>query len=263
MISISISNSIGSGIGDGLDPSARSFLQATGITDATITSAINTLVVGLKDAELWNLMTIIYPFVGGTANTHKFNLINPQDTNGAFRLTFSSGWTHSSSGVNGNGAGYAETYFNPSTHGTQNQHIAENQIINNIDANTQEIGVEQSPNGELSHWMRVFGGSLSRVYGGQSGVGITDSRGFQVSQREDASNCRIYKYGVNNTPYAATYLGVRPTNGLILGAKRQGSAIGGYSSRTFNYISVGSAIPSDKLDLYSELVLDFQTNIGR
>jgi hypothetical protein len=248
----------------GLDADARAFLIASGTyNNITIGNAINTFVVGLKAQGLWSFMDIIYPIVGGTAFSHKWNLKSPFDTNSAFRLTFSGGWTHDSNGMNGNGSGYAETYFVPSVNGVQNQHISENQIISNVDANTQEIGVEESPNGELSHWMRVFGGSLARVYGGQSGVAISDSRGFQLSQREDASNCRIYKYGVNNTPYAATYLGVRPNNGLILGAKRIGGSIGGYSNRPFNYISVGNAIDPLKLDTYALLVLQLQTNLGR
>ena len=31
-------------------------------------------------------MKAIYPFVGGTATTHKFNLKDPADINAAFRL---------------------------------------------------------------------------------------------------------------------------------------------------------------------------------
>jgi hypothetical protein len=68
-----------------LDPDAQAFLTATGITDPTITSAINTLVISLKNDGVWSRMVAIYPFVGGTADTHKYNLKNPQDTDAAFR----------------------------------------------------------------------------------------------------------------------------------------------------------------------------------
>ena len=61
-----------------LDADAAAFLAAAGITDATITSAINTLVIDMKDDGLWSKMDAIYPFVGGTATTHKFNLKNQQ-----------------------------------------------------------------------------------------------------------------------------------------------------------------------------------------
>ena len=82
-----------------LDPDAQAFLNAAGITDATITTAIDTLVIQLKAIGVWNKMKAIYPFVGGTATTHKFNLKNPADTNAAFRLVFFGGVTHDNTGI--------------------------------------------------------------------------------------------------------------------------------------------------------------------
>lgn len=100
--------------GVGLDPDALAFLTAAGITDATITSAIDTLVVQLKGFGIWSKMKVIYPFVGGTASTHKFNLKDPQDTNAAFRLVFTGGWTHSANGAQPNGLNaYADTFYVP------------------------------------------------------------------------------------------------------------------------------------------------------
>tara|TARA_R110000868_G_scaffold105570_1_gene289940 strand:+ start:24 stop:794 length:771 start_codon:yes stop_codon:yes gene_type:complete len=84
------------------DPDADAFITATGITDATQKSAINTLVVDLKGYSLWTKMDALYPFVGGTATTHKYNLKNPLDTNGAFRLVFGGGITHDANGITGN-----------------------------------------------------------------------------------------------------------------------------------------------------------------
>jgi hypothetical protein len=98
------------------DSDAQLFLNAAVITDATQANAINDLVVGLKADGLWSKMQVIYPFVGGTASTHKFNLKNPRDLNTAFRLEFFGGWTHSSTGAKPNGTnGYAISYFLPAT----------------------------------------------------------------------------------------------------------------------------------------------------
>jgi len=105
----------GGGVVPSIDPDAEAFLTAAAITDPTITSAIDTLVVQLKADGIWTKMKALYPFVGGTASTHKFNLKNPLDTNAAFRLVFNGGWTHSSTGIQGNGVnGYANTFFTPS-----------------------------------------------------------------------------------------------------------------------------------------------------
>jgi hypothetical protein len=99
-----------------LDPDATAFFSATGITDATIQGAINTLVVDMKKDGTWSKMKAIYPFVGGTATTHKFNLKDARDSDAAFRLAFNGGWTHSSNGALPNGTnGYANTFLNPST----------------------------------------------------------------------------------------------------------------------------------------------------
>ena len=102
--------------GPAIDPDAQAFITAAGITDPTQQSAINTLVLDMKGYGIWTKMKAIYPFVGGTATTHKYNLKDPQDLDAAFRLVFFGGWTHSSNGVQGNGTnGYADTKFNPNT----------------------------------------------------------------------------------------------------------------------------------------------------
>jgi hypothetical protein len=99
--------------GPAFDPDAQAFITATGIsgTDAT---AINTLVVDLKAYGIWNKMEVIYPFVGGTATTNKYNLIDPQDTDGAYRINFQGTWTHNNTGsLATTNATYGNTYFNP------------------------------------------------------------------------------------------------------------------------------------------------------
>jgi hypothetical protein len=90
------------------DPNAQAFLNAAVITDVTQANAINTLVIGLKADGLWTPMQALYPFVGGTATQHKYNLKDPRDLDDAYRIDFSGGEIHNSNGVifNGiNGAG--------------------------------------------------------------------------------------------------------------------------------------------------------------
>jgi hypothetical protein len=97
-----------------VDADATAFITAAGITNLTQASAINTLVNDLKTYGLWTKMKALYPFVGGTATSHKFNLKDPRDLDAAFRLVFTGGWTHTSTGAKPNGTtGYANTYLNP------------------------------------------------------------------------------------------------------------------------------------------------------
>lgn len=94
------------------DSDALAFLEAAQIYDRNQQKAIVDLVRSLKTAGLWSKMKAIYPFVGGTATAHKWNLKDPRDVDAAFRLTFSGGWTHSSTGADPNGTNaYANTFF--------------------------------------------------------------------------------------------------------------------------------------------------------
>jgi hypothetical protein len=96
------------------DSDAQAFINAAVITDITQANSVNTLVVGLKADGIWSKMKAIYPFVGGTATTHKYNLKDPRDLDAAFRLSFNGGWTHSANGALGNSVNtYADTFLNP------------------------------------------------------------------------------------------------------------------------------------------------------
>ena len=103
------------GGGGGTDADAQLFITATGITGTNAT-ATNQLVIDLKAANIWTKMKAVYPLVGGSATSHKYNLLNPVDSNAANRLVFAGGVTHSSNGILGNGTNaYADTFLNPLT----------------------------------------------------------------------------------------------------------------------------------------------------
>ena len=118
---VQVINGVGiAGIGTGSssqspsDINALSFISAATITDSVQKTAINELVLDLKAAGLWTKMKAIYPMVGGTASSHKWNLKDPRDLDAAYRLVFYGGWTHSSTGAKPNGVdGYADTRLIP------------------------------------------------------------------------------------------------------------------------------------------------------
>jgi hypothetical protein len=94
---------------------------AAGSLTPTEESAIITLVASLKSSGIWSGLKVFYPFVGTTTQQHKLNLINPSDTDAAFRLTFHGEWLHTSSGLVGNGSNsWAETHFEPAQNTSEN-----------------------------------------------------------------------------------------------------------------------------------------------
>jgi hypothetical protein len=111
--------------GGGFDADAQAFFDATGITDTTQKNAVNQLVVDLKSYSLWTKMQAIYPMVGGTETTHKFNLKDPRDLDAAFRLTYSAfGLSHDANGITPDGSnGIANTYFNPVSQGSSKTNL--------------------------------------------------------------------------------------------------------------------------------------------
>lgn len=93
------------------DADAQSFITSANITNEVEQMASDALIVNFKSAGLWSKMTHIYPLVGGTASSHKFNIKDLRDLDAAYRLSFYGGWTHNSNGITGNGTNtYADTY---------------------------------------------------------------------------------------------------------------------------------------------------------
>ena len=88
---------IASSVG-GFDIDALAFITAAGITDVTQKTALNNLVKDLKANGTYNKFIAMYPFIGGTATTHKYNLKDPRDLDAAYRLNFFGGGTHSATG---------------------------------------------------------------------------------------------------------------------------------------------------------------------
>jgi hypothetical protein len=80
--------------------------------------------------ELGSTATTYQPMLGSQqayiATQFKYNMINPQDDDSAFRLVFNGGWTHSPQGATPNGTnGYADTKLNPTgTLTNNNMHLS-------------------------------------------------------------------------------------------------------------------------------------------
>jgi hypothetical protein len=87
------------GAGVDVDPNAQAFIIAAGITNPTQRNAIDAYVRALKSAGIWTKMVAIWPLVGGTAASHKWNLVNPVDSDAAFRQTYTANITHGATGV--------------------------------------------------------------------------------------------------------------------------------------------------------------------
>jgi len=243
-----------------LDPDAMAFLTAAGITDSTIISAINTLVVSLKNFGIWTKMRAIYPFVGGTALTHKWNLKDPRDLDVAFRLVFSGGWTHSSTGALANGTNaYADTRLKPNTMAQNSAHISSYSRTNYTSTGAL-MGVNETGRMYLTR-----GGTDTYVginsFGGPE-TGSTNWRGLLLGSRIDSTKATLYKNG--SFVYNAMETSIAPEslqNILIAAYYRFGPTLYANVETAFN--SIGDGLTStDASNLYTA-VQAFQTTLGR
>ena len=246
------------------DPNAGAFINATGIAGLEA-QAINQLVNNLKSAQLWGYMKAIYPMVGGTAFTHKFNLVNPQDTDAAFRLNFVGGWTHNSSGAKPDGVAgtYANTFFAPSTQfSTSNQHMSYYSFTNNAAAEDVEIGAtDAGAAGECLIAFR-FTGDLQYTFigkGGGAGGAPGNSFGYMIANRTTV--CEGWKNGtrvVNTGAFVAN-----TSRNLYLGAQNDGTVNTRNSTRGCSYASMGFSMPSGDAVTLNNIVNNFQKTLGR
>jgi hypothetical protein len=98
------------------DPDAAAYLEAvlnaggTGIT-TTVSGATDTLFTELKTNGLYSKIKVMYPIIGGVANSHAINAVNLT----ANTLTYINTINHSLSGMTASGVAAANTGFNMSS----------------------------------------------------------------------------------------------------------------------------------------------------
>ena len=252
------------------DTDAQAFLNAANITSFQQASAVNKLVVDLKAAGVWTKMKAIYPFVGGSAASHKFNLKDPRDLDAAYRLVFNGGWTHTSTGAQPNGTtGYADTKLSPISALTIANHFSfyNNGTISNTQT-TIDIGSGNGdPNaGELYLWTYREDGTMK--YDNGSSVtnrvsASTTSKGFSLGTRTSNTSQKIYKNGnllatntnvnVNSLPYPNIYIG----GGNINGTSQYPS------SKQTAFASIGDGLTDAESTALYTAVQTYQTSLGR
>lgn len=246
------------GGGGGNDADAQAFITATGITGTNAT-ATNQLVIDLKTANIWTKMKAVYPMVGGTATAHKFNLINPLDTNAAFRLSFVGGWTHSANGALPNGTNaYADTFFQPSNFTSYPSCSFGYYSRTNIDGNRVDIGANQ-----VDIYSNLGSTAYVRTASGVfTAFAVTNSLGFVMGSRLNNTTQKAYKNGVLKGTTAQT-AGPSFLFNIYIGAYNSSGTASTFSNRqcAFAYLSDGLT-DAEALALYNA-TQTFNTTLGR
>lgn len=254
-----------------LDADAAAFITATGITARSQISAINTLVFSAKANGWWTRCNAIYPMVGGTATTHKYNLKDPQDTDGAFRLVFNGGWTHASTGALPNGTtGYADTKINMASVLTLNNTAISLYSRNNLGSTgTVFWGGYIGGGGDKGiQFLPDFSGTLySDIYdltggGGRFSVSNTTTQGYFMQSRVSSTDHKVYRNGSSLGGNGSTAGGLVSLN-LFLSARNDNGTASSFNANECAFFTVGLGISTALAATMYTDIQAYQTALGR
>ena len=257
-----------------IERDAWAFLDAAGITSALQQRAVVQLVRDLKKAQLWTKMEAVYPFVGGTATTHKWNLKNPSDTNDAYRLTFSGGLTHNSNGITGNGTnGYINTNYNASNSSASSWH---RMVYSRNAAGIAGIEIGSVHGNSATNTFRAtsiacrFSDGTAYFANGAYNPNDTssyvnsDGSGLYISSRTATDAFAAYRNAtsVATTTQTGQSFETRPEYALARNNDSQNRPAF-YSSRNIAFVSLGSGLTAFDVSLYVDVVNRYQKTLGR
>lgn len=261
---LSIYNGYATRFDFGLDPDAAAFISAAGITNSTQKTAINQLVLDLKSYSIWTKMQAIYPFVGGTATSHKYNLKDPRDLDVAYRIQFNGGWTHNSNGIQGDGStGYANTFAAGPSTAIPDRANHWSSYNKQLPSSAKYTGIfDYPPNFTTYGW---YGGPGSNWFGGLQnfgGTGIASTTGFINGTVTSSSNAVLYKNGssIYSTSSITSFGG---SYNYYLGAQNQGGNATSYNDALVAFASLGNSLTATNAANFYTAVQAFQTTLGR
>ena len=252
------------------DTDAQAFLNAAEITSQTQANAIDVLVTDLKSANIWTKLKAVYPFVGGTATTHKFNLKDPRDLDAAYRLTFSGGMLHSNLGIVPNGTNaFADTKLIPSlTLNLNSTHLSVYLTTAGGGGDYFDMGVEDnSYNNRL--FMKVHGSGI-QIMNNSYLINYADAVfpnstivGHYINNRTSSNVINSFKNNtkiLNDTAKISQGLSIRP---LYLAAHNFAGTASFLSPRRQAFASIGDGLTDAEAVAFYTAVQKYQTSLGR
>ena len=203
------------------------------------------------------------------ASQFKYNLVNPVDSDAAFRLVFNGGWTHSSTGATPNGTnGYADTKLNPSlVMSNYNSHLSfynrSNVSSTGIDVGCIEDGA--TDNYFLQSFSVALNGARSSIQRNPNDYAIftpTQKQGYFLGNSTASNSQKIYQSGVLKNTNTNTNTNFLPNKNVFISACNFTTIIA-YSDRQTAFASIGNGLTdTEAANLYTR-VQAFQTALSR
>ena len=251
------------------DTDAQAFFTAVEGGGDTLTTtekaAVNTLVVDLKADSIWSKLQVIYPIVGGTASSVKWNLKDPQDTDAAYRMDVEgTGWTIDADGMkqSDDGATYGDTHYAPNT----NNASTGLHMSMYVNGGTNTRGYDFAVNSGGTEQGLIAGFNNNTLYGDVGGSFITNTSftmplGF-FSISGNSSGQELYRNGTgvqNTTTVRDTSISLV----FYLGRRNSVSAPAEPTDRRYAFASLGEYLDATESSDLATAVETFQTTLSR
>lgn len=237
------------------------WITATGETDLTILGALNTLESDLTTYGLTSKMKALYPMVGGSSTKHSYNFMNTAQ----YQLTFSGGWSHSSTGALANKTNtYADTNVAASSIMTASSGCMGVYIRNN-DSGGKDIGAFSGPpDYENALYARYSDSKTYISYGNvaYTSASETDSRGFFAVNRNSSTTTNGFKNGSQILTFSQTG-NISTARIAIAAAFNNNTASGEYTGHEYALAFMSDGLTSTEHSNLYTAVQAFQTTLSR
>ena len=174
----------------------QNYIDNVAILTTNQQTAVTNLYNSLDTDGILPKLFALYPLVWGTATANKWNLVNPLDTDAAFRITWSGTVTHNATGVKSDGTtGYGDTHWIPSNETTIND-FAFGVYKTGTEANGTSRGyIGNGYNGTVMGW--IADAEIAEMAGSNDKfpAGQLQQEGFLCATR-DITNPSYYINGV-------------------------------------------------------------------
>jgi hypothetical protein len=273
------------GAGGGL---AAQFIAASGVTGSAIITALNNLETDLNTYGLTSKMLALYPLVGGTISTVKWNFMNPVDSDAAYRLEVVGNVNIAANGVSGSNKDLGGGFNNGlntnlfqsqiyAAYGDYNNHMSfwcvnnPSQVPSGI-LYPVEVGADDQAGIQYYTNARYYASNTSKTLNlAESGtrfVARTTSPvsvvGFWCSTRTSSTNLYFYrKQGASVQDDTATGTETQSMSGANVSPISLTTAGGASSNRQIGFVSLGSGLTNTQVQNLATVVENFTTTLGR
>lgn len=245
-----------------VDADATAFIARVETAGGTLTQsqkdAIHTFAAALKTNNLYTIPREMWLFVGGVAASNALGFKNVN--NGSFSGTI----THSTTGFTNSANGYFNTLVNPSTMLTiDNTHLAFYSRTAAALANA-DMGAQATTAKSMQIKARLTNNTFNVTsYSAALSGTSADGSGFFLLSKPSNTELSFYRNGTLLGQSTAVTSGTLPTAQILLGALNNGGTPALFNVRDYAFASIGAGFTQVQSGIYSTLVTNLMTGLGR